>query len=29
MVTSLPNLLTYSRIAAIPVLIALFYVPDA
>ncbi|OWJ68212.1 CDP-diacylglycerol--glycerol-3-phosphate 3-phosphatidyltransferase [Inquilinus limosus] len=27
MVTSLPNLLTYSRIAAIPVLIALFYVP--
>lgn len=29
MVTSLPNLLTYSRIAAIPVLIALFYVPAA
>jgi len=29
MVTSLPNILTYSRIAAIPVLIALFYVPDA
>lgn len=29
MVTSLPNLLTYSRIAAIPVLIALFYIPEA